>query len=130
MLSPRILRKHVLVISVLLTAALAGPASAQSRRELELRCAQLGDYFDYYGVSRRENSDGPRNWTRIRAGIDCERGHYDHGIEEMEALLRRKAFSVPRAELASTPDGRVIPLVVAKPPERNRAVQPDRSSSN
>lgn len=119
--SLRIRPKHVLVTCVLLTMGLAGPASAQSRQELKLRCAQLVNYFDYYGVSRGENSDGARNWTRIRASMDCERGHYDDGIEEMEALLRRKAFSVPRSELASTPDGRVSPLVAAAPPARNGA---------
>jgi hypothetical protein len=130
MLSFRIRPKHVLVTCALLTTGLAGSASAQSQQELKLRCAQLVNFFDYYGVSRGENSDGARNWTRIRAGMECEHGDYDDGIDAMEALLRRKAFDVPRSELASTPDGRVTPLVAAAPPARNSAGQPDQSSTN
>ena len=63
---------------------------------LQERCIQLIAFFDRYGGSRSENSDGPRNHTRIGAAIDCERGQYLQGIEAMEALLRRKAFVVPR----------------------------------
>jgi hypothetical protein len=62
---------------------------------LKNRCAQLVAYFDYYGVSIGANSDGPRNHTRIRAVIDCERSNYRNGIDTMAALLKRKAFVVP-----------------------------------
>jgi len=48
-----------------------------------------------YGASRIENSDGVRNHTRIGASIDCDRGLYEKGIKTMEALLRRKKFTVP-----------------------------------
>ena len=53
-------------------------------------------FFDYYGVSRGENSDGPRNHTRIGAAIECERSHTRTGVKAMEALLKRKAFDIPK----------------------------------
>jgi hypothetical protein len=110
---------YVLATSALATglmASIADPASAQTQTDLKARCAQLVNFFDYYGVSRGEHSDGARNWTRIKAGMDCDHGHYEEGIEDMEALLKRKGFTVPPAELASTPDGRVSPLTGAAPP--------------
>lgn len=63
---------------------------------LKGRCSQLAAFFDYYGVSRGENSDGPRNHTRIGATIECGRTHYRTGIDTMAALLKRKAFDVPK----------------------------------
>jgi hypothetical protein len=48
------------------------------------------------GVSRGENSDGPRNHTRIGAAIECERTHFRRGINTMATLLKRKAFDVPK----------------------------------
>ena len=53
-------------------------------------------FFDYYGVSIGANSDGARNHTRISAVIDCQRADYRNGIDRMAALLRRKAFEIPR----------------------------------
>jgi hypothetical protein len=85
-------------------AALASPAYAQSQPDLKARCDQLISYFDRYGASRSENSDGARNPTRMGAGIDCEQGRYNQGISAMEALLRSKNFDVPPATgLAQTP---------------------------
>ena len=118
------------VLATVLTASIANPASAQTQQDPKARCTQLVNFFDYYGVSRGEHSDGARNWTRIRAGLDCDRGRHDDGIRDMEALLRRKAFAVPQPELASTPDGRVSPLVAAAPPLKSSTGQPNRSSSN
>ena len=63
---------------------------------LKGRCAQLVAFFDRYGVSRGENSDGPRNHTRIGSVIECERTNYRKGIDTMGALLVRKAFVVPK----------------------------------
>lgn len=60
------------------------------------RCSQLVAFVDRYGVGRGENSDGPRNHTRIGAVIECERTHFRTGITTMEALLKRKAFDVPK----------------------------------
>jgi hypothetical protein len=61
-----------------------------------LRCTQLVAFFDYYGAGRGENSDGPRNHTRIGATIDCQRGQVLAGKRTMEALLTRKAFELPK----------------------------------
>lgn len=76
-------------------AALASPAVAQSESDLKARCNQLTSYYDRYGASRSENSDGARNPTRMGAGLDCEHGRYNEGISAMEALLRAKNFDVP-----------------------------------
>jgi hypothetical protein len=59
------------------------------------RCSQLVAFFDYYGVSRGENSDGPRNHTRIAAAIECQQGDLRAGKRTMEALLVNKAFVAP-----------------------------------
>ncbi|MBV8189000.1 MAG: hypothetical protein JO339_17295 [Alphaproteobacteria bacterium] len=109
------------VVAVILAAGLASAASAQSVSTLgdpqpqiqtplkvakpmtpqriawlKGRCAQLVAFFDYYGVSRGENSDGARNQTRIGASIECERTHYRTGIDTMAVLLVNKAFDVPK----------------------------------
>jgi hypothetical protein len=85
-------------------AVLVSPAFAQSQSDLKARCDQLISYYDRYGASRSENSDGARNTTRMGAGIDCDHGHYNEGISAMEALLRSKNFDVPAPTgLAQTP---------------------------
>src|SRR5262249_620079 len=63
---------------------------------LKKRCAQLVAYYDYWGVGRGENSDGPRNHTRIAAAIDCERANYRGGIDHMARLLVVKSFECPK----------------------------------
>jgi hypothetical protein len=105
-------------LAVMLAVTVAGAASAQSISALvepqtrmqapakpmtpervawlKTRCSQLVAFFDRYGVGRGENSDGPRNHTRIGAAMDCERSHYRTGIDSMAALLVRKAFEVPQ----------------------------------
>jgi hypothetical protein len=89
-------------------AALSGPAFAQSQPDLKARCSQLISYYDWYGASRSENSDGARNATRMGASIDCDHGRYAEGIAAMEALLRSKNFDVPPAPtgIAQTPSSR------------------------
>jgi hypothetical protein len=72
------------------------PMSPARMTWMKGRCSQLVAFFDYYSVSRGENSDGPRNHTRIGAVIECERTHLRTGIKTMEALLKRKAFDVPK----------------------------------
>jgi hypothetical protein len=74
------------------TAPVAAQSTGQTPRE---RCGQLIAYFDRFGASRTLNSDGRRNQTRLAAEVDCSRGHYDKGIAEMEALLKRKKFTPP-----------------------------------
>jgi len=74
----------------------AKPMSPARMTWMKGRCSQLVAFFDYYGVSRGENSDGPRNHTRIGAVIECERTHFRTGVKTMEALLKRKAFDLPK----------------------------------
>jgi hypothetical protein len=74
----------------------ARPMTPERVAWLKGRCTQLVAFFDRYGVGRSENSDGPRNHTRIGAVIECERGNYRTGIDTMAALLVRKAFEVPK----------------------------------
>ena len=107
------LLRSTIVIAVALTAGMMNSASAQTpdfaaaptSPDLKARCTQLISYFDYYGTSRGENSDGARNHTRIAAGLDCEKGHYAEGVAAMETLLKNKNFGVPPAPtgLAQTP---------------------------
>ena len=73
----------------------AGAASAQSTEDLKARCNQLISYYDRFGASRSENSDGNRNMTRVGAGVDCEKGRYQESIAAMEGLLKQKHFDVP-----------------------------------
>jgi len=94
-----------LALAVVLAAGLADSASAQTTPDPKARCSQLLSYYDRFGASRGENSDGARDMTRIGAGIDCERGQYEKGIASMEALLRQKHFDVPAepSAIAQTP---------------------------
>jgi hypothetical protein len=97
--------RSTFAFAVVLTAGLANSALAQTPTDLKARCNQLTSYFDRYGSSRGENSDGARNHTRIAAGLDCQQGQYEKGIAAMEALLKRKSFDAP-AE----------PTAIAQPP--------------
>jgi hypothetical protein len=115
--------RSTLFLAVFLSGTAATDALAQTPQELKARCSQLTSYFDYYGTSRGEHTDGPKNWKRINAGIECDRGNYEVGIRQMEELLVAKAFTVPRADVASTPDGRVSPIATAQPPA-DRTSQP------
>jgi len=74
----------------------AKPMTPERVDWLKKRCAQLVAYYDYYGAGRGENSDGPRNHTRIGASIECQRGNYRKGIDMEASLLVRKAFVVPK----------------------------------
>ena len=103
--------RSTLALAVVLAAGLVNSASAQNSAsastspDLKARCDQLISYFDRYGASRGENSDGVRNHTRIGAGLDCDNGHYAEGVAAMETLLKNKNFDVPPAPtgLAQTP---------------------------
>lgn len=106
---PRRLAPLSAVVLVLgATAGVATPAAAQTApqttAQLKARCSQLIAYYDYYGVSRSNNSDGRRNHTRIGAEIDCTRGFYAEGISTMEKLLRRKKFTSPDLGLPNEPE--------------------------
>jgi hypothetical protein len=109
---PVLVRVLTGAVAAMLTLGIAGLASSQTSAALDApaakpmtpqrtvwlkgRCSQLVAYFDRYGVGRGENSDGPRNHTRIGAAIECERVNYRQGIDTMAALLKRKAFDVPK----------------------------------
>lgn len=97
-------RSPVALAPIALTVALAAgvtniaaaqTAASQSSPELKARCNQLIAYFDRYGASRGENSDGERNHTRIGARIDCDNGHPAEAVAAMEQLLTRKNMDVP-----------------------------------
>ena len=112
-----LLSRSTIALAVVLAAGMANSASAQNSAsaptspDLKARCTQLISYFDYYGTSRGENSDGARNHTRIAAGLDCENGHYAEGVASIsnssrsKLLLKNKNFGVPPAPtgLAQTP---------------------------
>jgi hypothetical protein len=105
---PLLLRSTFVLAAALTagTANLAFAQSAASQSDQKARCEQLIAYFDRYaGTGRSENSDGARNFGRIGAGIDCDRGQYDKGISAMEALLKNKGLDVPPAStgLANAP---------------------------
>ncbi len=85
----------VMAASLVMPAAAQPPASIQATQDPKERCTQAIAFFDRYGASRTENSDGQRNHIRIGAEIDCQRGRYEQGITAMEDLLRRKKFDVP-----------------------------------
>ena len=55
------------------------PLPLPSTGDLKARCDQLISYFDRYGASRGENSDGARNHTRIGA---------EHGLRERSRTRR------------------------------------------
>ena len=96
-----LLPRSTIALAVVLAAGIVNSASAQNSAsaptspDLKARCDQLISYFDRYGASRSENSDGARNHTRIGAGLDCDNGHYAEGVAAMEALLKQKNFDVP-----------------------------------
>lgn len=72
----------------------AGRMTPERAAWLKDRCAQLVAYFDRYAVGRGEDSDGPRNHTRIGAAIECSRGNYERGIRTMTILLKNKRIDI------------------------------------
>lgn len=97
--------RSTFALTIVLAAGAATSTRAQTPSDLKARCDQLTSYYDRYGVSRSENSDGARNHTRISAGIDCQRGEYEKGISVMEALLKNKNLDAPSVPsgIAQTP---------------------------
>ena len=95
-----VFHRSTLVLALILSAGMVTSASAQntassSTGDLKARCDQLISYFDRYGASRGENSDGARNHTRLGAEMDCKNGRAAEGVAAMEDLLKRKHFDVP-----------------------------------
>jgi hypothetical protein len=121
----------VLFVTVLLSGQVATTAFAQTNAYLKARCTQLISYYDYYGASRGEASDGAKNHARIKALIDCERGNYAAGIKAMEGLLTRKNIGVPRPDVAGAPDGRVPRIDTALiPPDQTEQRHQSSAQSN
>jgi hypothetical protein len=83
------------VSGIVLAGLIEMLAAGQSTPDLKARCDQLLDYYDWYGASRSENTDGSRNMVDIDARLECQAGRYEKGIAAMEDLLRRKRLPVP-----------------------------------
>lgn len=103
-----LLTRSTVAFAFVLMANSAIPAFGESPADLKARCSQLMTFFDWYGASRSENTDGARNHTRLGAEMECKRGNYQQGVAMMEELLRRKKFNVPPAPaaMAEVPMGR------------------------
>lgn len=83
-------------LAAILPIAVSQPGTAHPMVDLKAYCKQLVAFYDRYGASRSENSDGRRNHARIAAGIDCKDDDgQEAGIEVMTDLLERKRFRVP-----------------------------------
>jgi hypothetical protein len=83
-------------LSILSTCLLSGSlALPLSAADLKARCEQLLGYYEWFGTSRHENTDGAHNMSFMRARVDCDHGRYEQGIAQLEELLRRKRFTVP-----------------------------------
>ncbi|MBY0324628.1 MAG: hypothetical protein K2X72_38335 [Reyranella sp.] len=87
--------RFVWLSAVILMAAVPLPAAADKSLDLKAYCKQLISFYDRYGASRSENSDGARNHTLIGADIDCREGDPSKGVADMEKLLERKRFEIP-----------------------------------
>lgn len=83
------------LVASFLCLTVPGRATAESIEGEAARCKKLIDYYDRYSAGRSAHSDGRRNMTRISAAIDCERGDYELGIAEMEALLLSRKLRPP-----------------------------------
>ena len=71
------------VCAVVLVANSTMPAFGQSSSDLKARCSQLMTFFDWYGSSRSENTDGARNHRRLGAEMECKKGNYQEGVAMM-----------------------------------------------
>ena len=90
------LMRSASMLAFVTTAGFAVSAAAVDRNiDPKKRCEELVAFYDRYGVTRNESTDGVHNHFRIRADIECQRGHYDVGITGMEVLLLRKKFDIP-----------------------------------
>lgn len=85
-------------------AFVAMVAPAQASPDLKARCARLLDFYEWYGASRKENSDGARHNDWIGASVDCSRDRLVEGISALERLLQRKRHD-PQGSLRLPADG-------------------------
>ena len=84
------LRSLAIVAAVMVPGAITSPAPAHPVFDLNVYCKRLVSFYDRYGASRTENSDGSRNHMRIGAEIDCKRGNPRDGVAAMIELLENK----------------------------------------
>jgi hypothetical protein len=71
------------------------PAAGQTQQDpLAARCTQLYQMADR-AMSRRSEGSGGLNMMVQSAGIDCQKGHYEQGIRELEKVLRSQGYTVP-----------------------------------
>jgi hypothetical protein len=95
----RMLSKSICLL-ILTIAAAALPARADTLRDLKAQCVRMTMFWEYYGATRTEHSDGTRNWQYFNACTDCKTGdekRINRGVEAMKDLLRRKKFAVDGA---------------------------------
>jgi len=90
-----LLMRSALVAGVALTGAIvpASPASAQA--DLQARCSQLVSYYNRYGASRGEDSNGNRDFIWLGADLDCRNGRYEKGLDALETLMKGKNWNMP-----------------------------------
>jgi hypothetical protein len=89
-----------------MTAIAPLSAHADSLSDLKARCAQLTTFWEYYGATRNEHSDGTHNWAYVNACRDCKSADGNvrqRGVDAMTELLRRKKFAVD-GNLAAPPN--------------------------
>lgn len=91
-------KRSALLPVALAIAILSSAASAQEPKTGRDRCVELVNFYDRWAIARFENSDGDRNHFRIRARLDCDGDGkaVGRGIAEMEELLARRLFCIPR----------------------------------
>ena len=71
------------------------PAAGEAQQDrLAARCTQLFQLADRALSRRGEGSGGP-NMMVHSAGVDCQKGHYEQGIRELEKVLRSQGYTVP-----------------------------------
>ena len=109
--------RAVLLAGFLPMAGETLPASADTTSDLKAQCAKETTFWEYYGVTRAEHSDGKKNWQYINACSDCKSkddARISRGNESMKNLLLRKAF-VLNGDLNAPPTSGnpCLPLVAA-----------------
>jgi hypothetical protein len=87
--------RSMLIAGVALTAEIVPDGTASAQPDLKARCSQMVSYYTRYGSSRGEDTDGNRDFIRIGAELDCQKGRYEKGIDALETLMKGKNWSLP-----------------------------------
>ncbi len=83
-------RAAVIAILGAASCTAAGPRSP----ELMARCAQMHALWARYAQDYVQFQSGQRAQAEV-ALHQCQNGHYDRGLRELERLLRRESIAVP-----------------------------------